>query len=242
MFKLKQSLSGFGLAALLCASAAVQATTVPINEGFEGPGLPPGWVHINNSSPLPPARLDGSWQKPAFPPPAFSAQAGTANSYFADTFGAALVDGNPNIISDWLFTPNLTLAGSTMLTFYTRSEGLFPDRLQVRVNMNYGTNVGSTATSVGDYTTLLFDSDLVYPGGYPTAWTPVTLSLSSLGLSGLTNGRFAFRYFINDNNANGDYIGIDSVTVTTVPEPETPLMIALGLGLAGWSLRRRARR
>lgn len=239
MLKLEKNVLGLGLAMLLCGGA-VQAATIPINEGFEGPGLPAGWVHINNSSPLPPARLDGSWHKPDSPPPAFPAFAGSANSYFADNFGAALVDGNPNNISDWLFTPNLTLANGTKLTFWTRGEGLFPDRLQVRMNTNFGTNVGNTATSVGDFTTLLFDTDVAFPGGYPTAWTMVSITLS--GLAGLTDGRFAFRYFITDNNANGDYIGIDSVTVTAVPEPETTLMLALGLVAMGWGLRSRARR
>jgi hypothetical protein len=73
--------------------------------------------------------------------------------------------------------------------------------------------VGSTATSVGDFTTLLLS---VNPDqnatGYPQTWTQYTATLSGIGTP--TNGRLAFRYFVTDGGANGtnsNYIGIDTV-------------------------------
>ncbi len=57
------------------------------------------------------------------------------------------------------------------------------------------------------------------PGGYPDVWTTYTINLAAvLGPLG-TNGRLAFRYFIDDSSVNGDYVGIDSVNVSPVPNP-----------------------
>ena len=61
---------------------------------------------------------------------------------------------------------------------------MFPDRLQVRISTNgASTNVGSTATGVGDFTTLLLDINLNYTtNGYPNVWTQFTVTLSGLRL------------------------------------------------------------
>jgi hypothetical protein len=69
-------------------------------------------------------------------------------------------------------------------------------------------------------------------GGYPEDWTQITANFVGVGFSS-ASGRFAFRYNVPDNITNGDYIGIDSVTVTQdqqVPEPATLGLIAFGLG------------
>ena len=87
------------------------------------------------------------------------------------------------------------LAGD-QVSFYTRSKGSFPDRLQLRLSTN-GTsfNVGSTTTSTGDFSTLLLDINPTYKasnnGGFPATWTQYTLSLPTAG-----SGRLAFRYFV----------------------------------------------
>ena len=74
------------------------------------------------------------------------------------------------------------------------------------------TNVGSTATSVGDFTTLLLNINPNYTtNGYPNVWTQFTVTLSGLPPAGAT-GRLAFRYFVENagfSGANSDYIGID---------------------------------
>jgi hypothetical protein len=40
---------------------------------------------------------------------------------------------------------------------------------------------------------------------------------------------------------NSDYIGIDTVQITAVPEAETWLMMGAGLGLIGWMRKRKSR-
>jgi hypothetical protein len=61
--------------------------------------------------------------------------------------------------------------------------------------------------------------------------------IASLPVTG--TGRFAFRYTGEASVAN--YIGIDTVSVTAVPEPSTYAM--MGLGLAALALvRRRAKK
>ena len=122
-------------------------------------------------------------------------------------------------ISDWLLTPPLTLQNGGQLTFWTRTVNApaFPDRLQVRMSLNgTSTNVGTTETSVGDFTTLLLDINPTYTrAGYPNVWTQFTVNLSGIGSP--TTGRLAFRYFVENGGprgANSDYIGIDTVQFT----------------------------
>jgi hypothetical protein len=150
-------------------------------------------------------------------------------------------------INSWLFSPviNSMVNGDSFSFFTTTTPGSsYPDRLQVRLNTaNTGTNVGATPTSVGDFTTLLLDINPAYDvGGYPEGWTQFTVNLS--GLAGPTDGRLAFRYFVEDGGpvgANSNVIGLDTFVYTAapIPEPATWAMALVGLaGLVGW---RRAR-
>src|ERR1700747_538136 len=112
-------------------------------------------------------------------------------------------------------TPPISLQNGAVLNFWTRTaNGTFPDRLQVRMSTNgNSSNVGTTATDVGDFTTLLLDINPTYTlTDYPVAWTQFALPLSGLGSP--TIGRLAFRYFVENGGPNGtrsDYIGIDTV-------------------------------
>ena len=85
------------------------------------------------------------------------------------------------------------------------------------------TNVGSTATSVGDFTTLLLNINPNYTtNGYPNVWTQFTVTLSGLPPAGAT-GRLAFRYFVENagfSGANSDYIG--STAQCTTVHAEVP--------------------
>jgi len=134
----------------------------------------------------------------------------------------------------------LTLNNGDTISFYTRTEEAAPyaDQLELRLSLSgASTDVGTTDTSVGDFTLLLLTiNPLLNVPGYPETWTQVTAGLSGLG--GPTSGRFAFRYFVPDTLTNGDYIGIDTVSIESpaaVPEPATLLLLGAGIiSLAGF--------
>ena len=223
----------------LSSPYAASATTL-LTENFEDVGAlgAAGWVMVNNSAP---AGTTDWFQGNAG---VFTSQAGSANSYVAANFEAADFGGN---ISDWLISPTLTFHNTDVISFWARTESgsAFPDRLELRLSLNGpSSNVGATDASVGDFSTLLLSvNPALAPGGFPENWALFQATISGLG--GATDGRFAFRYNVADTSVNGDYIGIDSVRVTAVPEPATlPLlctgiMAALGARRAARTVRRR---
>jgi hypothetical protein len=197
-----------------------------------------GWVQQNNSNPL--GTTDWFQGEPSI----FASQSGTDNSYIAANFNSTADIGT---ISNWLLTPTLNFSNGDVLSFFTRTtDGLLPDRLEVRLSLNgASTDVGTSETSVGDFTTLLLtiNQDLTTTD-YPTDWTQFTVTISGLPIP--TDGRLAFRYFVTDGGASGNnsnYIGIDSVSVestASVPEPsELPGLLLLG-GIGIVALRRKA--
>jgi hypothetical protein len=190
---------------------AITANAQAITEGFTNVSAltSAGWVMQNNSTPP----GDG-WY--AGDPAIFPAQSGPANSYILAYSGNTIGTGT---ISNWLLSPSRTLRNGDIISFYTRkiSPDLYPDRLQVRISTNgSGTNVGTTATSVGDFTTLLLDiNPTLITGVYPVTWTQYTLTIS--GLAGPVTGRIAFRYFVTDGGPTGnnsELIGIDEFVYT----------------------------
>jgi hypothetical protein len=188
-----------------------------------------GWVMTNNSSPV---GTTGWFQGN---PAVFDAYSGATNSYIAANFNNAGFGGN---ISNWLMTPVFDLGVPNAIFFWTRTEAgsIFPDSLEVRLSTNgSSSNVGSTSTSVGDFTTLLLSiNPTLAIGGYPEGWTKYEIDLSSFG-SGIS-GRVGFRYLVTDTSVNGDYIGIDSFVQIPTPEPVT--LITLGTGILGIAARR----
>ncbi len=192
-------------------------------EGFEDITTLPGngWVMINNSSPV----GFTSWYQGIAS--LFPAHDGPPDSYIAADFENTDLIGT---ISNWLITPVVTLRNGDTLTFWTRSIGSsFPDRLEVRMSTaGASTNVGNSATSVGDFTHLLLSiNPNLEVGGYPDEWTRFEITIE--GLDGPATGRLAFRYFVTDSGffgSNGDYIGIDTVEYTSAHVCDNPTDIS----------------
>jgi subtilisin-like proprotein convertase family protein len=205
----------FVMALVLVSLANVSKSQVLFSEGFNTVvPLPAGWSTQNNSSPV--GGL--SWFQGNAG--VFPAQSGAATAYIAVNFNSG---GGLATISNWLITPNVTMTDGDEFTFWTRCPtggGVFPDRLQVRLSANgASTNVGATATSVGDFTNLLLDINPTYSTtAYPEVWTQFTVTISGLGTP--TSGRLAFRYFVENggpSGANSNYIGIDEAVYTKLP-------------------------
>ncbi len=166
-----------------------------------------GWVVRNHSAPV----GSTSWFQGI--PLLFNAESGPDSSYVAANNQAAQHNGGT--ISDWLLSPAYhDISNNKVVSFYVRtvSGSVQPDRLQFRLSMNdTSTNVGSSASGTGDFTTCLFD---INPNqimdSFPTTWTRFNITLS--GLSGTAAGRFAFRYYVLNvtDTTNGSFIGIDS--------------------------------
>lgn len=205
--------AAFSLAALGATAAQAQSIEV-LNEGFGNVSGLSGWVQVNNSVPPGSAWFQGN-------PGIFPAYAGPDDSYAAVSFLSA-TNGSGSV-DNWLITPELSLNGATVLSFYTRhaADAGFDDRLEVLFSPGAGTDASgfSVLTTIGR------------PNEYTAEWELYNLNVDAGG-----TGRFAFHYF--GDAANLNYVGLDSVSVVTaVPEPSTWAMLGAGLGLFG--LRRR---
>ncbi|GAA4340303.1 choice-of-anchor J domain-containing protein [Flaviaesturariibacter amylovorans] len=230
---------------LLGAGVSGTATAQAINENFDNvPGLfTSGWSQKNNSSPL----GASTWvQGSTATFPSFN---GAGTSYIAVNFNSTTGTGT---INQWLFTPVRDIKNDDSVIFYTRIPAgtVYPDRLELRLSTaGASTDVGTTATSVGDFSILVtsvnpnLSSSTTYPAGYPNVWTRIGAKVT--GLAGPVSGRFAFRYHVTNggpNGANSNYIGVDAfqfkpfvsgcpaVTIATPAStnlcPGTPLLLS----------------
>lgn len=208
--------------------AGANATAADLTEGFEVV-VPAGWTTQNNSTTI---GTTGWFQGNTA---VFSAQAGSPTSYA----GANFNNVSSGTISNWLISPTLSFNDGDVISFWTRTVDApaFPDRLELRFSSVGGTDVGTTDSSVGTFALLLTVNPNLTTTDYPNTWTEFTSTIT--GLAGPTDGAIAFRYFVPDAGplgSNSDYIGIDTLTITAVPEPATYLLMALGVG--GLLLRR----
>ena len=212
-------------AAVLLFAATAAESQVLISQGFDNvPGLAASWPQVDGSTP---AIAGWSQGNPAI----FSSQAGSANSFIAINPSTKTGDF-ATAVSDYLMTPVISLASATTLSFFARSSGIddgFADRLQV-----YLSTAGSS-TAPASFTNLLFDSATI-----GNAWTFESLAIAAQG-AGAT-GRLAWRYFIPDTAVAGDYLGIDTVTITAVPEPSVVASMLVGFATLGLALSRRKNR
>lgn len=180
-----------------------------LQEGFDSiTSLPvAGWVQTNNSTPT------GSSAWFQGDNTTFNAYKGAVGAYIAADFNNTV--GATGTISNWLISPPLKLSDIRRLSFRTRTKGgYWPDRLEVRLSTNgRSTDVGATATAVGDFDTLLLtiNPDL-NQGIYPATWTEYLIDT----IDATGTGRIAFRYYVTNAGPDGDnsnYIGIDSVEI-----------------------------
>jgi len=221
-----------GLVALLPLN--LQADFV---ESFEDITTLPGsgWLEVNNSDAPSGTYFQGN-------DAVFPAQSGLPTEYLGVNFASTSGPGT-STISNWMIMPEDVLQNGGVLSFFTRTVtgSTFPDRLEVRMSTNgASTDVGTGPAGVGDFTDLLLSiNPNLDSGGYPDDWAQFNVTLS--GLTGSLNGRLAFRYFVENGGpagANSNYIGIDSVSFTSVPEPTTALVLA-GFGMGACFVRRR---
>ncbi len=190
------------------------------SEGFETTSLLTDWYVRNNSDTIASATLAANWSF-ADPLTTFSAQAGSTNSFLSCNYGSTNNISTGATLSNWLFSPSRTFSNGDVISFYSRVSAvpaLYPDRLEVRLSTaGSGLNVGTSSSSVGDFTTVLLTINASLTStGYPGSWTLYTATIS--GLSGPATGRVAFRYFVTNGGPaglNSDFIGIDSYTYTS---------------------------
>lgn len=212
--------------------------------GFDGTTaamLASGWQSTNQSSPV----YTGAptWSNSSYTLPLTGAifgspdtatlpvgQAGGNNSFALVNYvstGTSSTTGS-GTISNWLITPVISVQNGDIVTFYTRigkntttaaPNASFADRLQLRMSTTGSTTANPTggSTGLGDFTTLLDD---VNPNlnltDYPTSWATGLRTITISGLTGPTDVKFAFRYFVASGGPagnNSDIIGIDSFSV-----------------------------
>ncbi len=203
----KPKLASLALAAALSLGTCVaSADTTLINEGFDNVSAltANGWMLLNRSSPL--GSVDTWYQGQDY---IFPAMSGASTSYAASNYNAGTTGGS---IADWLITPTFSTRDSGQVSFWIRSD--------VQANytdyFSYGLSAGGTATS--DFT---LNTASVVAGD----WTQVTMSFAGTGSN--TMGRLAIVHVGLADIAN--YVGVDNVVVTAVPEMPSSALAAAGL-------------
>ena len=229
MRKLKCAVAAALLA--VAGSSAMAADVVLLTEDFNNLTTlftSGGWLKNNFSTSAP---VGDGWFKGNGGQ--FAAHAGGPDAYIASSVYIAPVDinGYPAGTADgFLRTASVDMSGPTTMSFWTRTltGNLYGESLYV------GALVG------GNDISLKAINENAVIGAYPEVWTKYTVYLPGQGVIGTPlGGRFYFEYYIQDTSFAGNYIGVDSVTITSVPEPGSWLLMGLGVAaLAG--LRRRA--
>jgi hypothetical protein len=204
---------------VFAGSAAAQARFAenfdnvgPTNIGQDGPQnlINQGWIFRNQSYP----RGARSWhdgylpEVGAWPAPQSGPGYIAVESNSTDFFGGR--------VSNWAILPRLSgQRAGDILTFYAlnMASSNVPT-LQVRCSPNGGSNTGSGADTVGDFTQLLLDVNPLPVGG----WNLYRVTLPGYG-------RVALRYFIKaacNFACFGAYTGIDSLNVGDGAPPPPP--------------------
>lgn len=205
---------------LLCLAFPFGATNAQtlFYEGFDDvSGLSSaGWVLMNHSEPLGPtswAQADGTLGAVAY--------SGDTLSYAQSAYTATDPNGT-GTISDWMISPAVTMQDGDVIRLFTLSynSSTFPDRIEVRISTNGGSDIGTASGDVGDFTTLVFS---VNPNldttSYPSVasgdtWEEFMGTVSGLGAP--TSCRVAVRYYVPDAGglgSNSSTVGVDDLEV-----------------------------
>ncbi|MCB0795273.1 MAG: T9SS type A sorting domain-containing protein [Flavobacteriales bacterium] len=209
----------FTLSALLyCTGISLQAQTI-LYEGFDDvAGLTSaGWVAVNNSAPQGPdswSQADGGMVAVAY--------SGDTLSYVQSSFQATDPNGT-GVISDWLISPAVMLNDGDSISVQALSfnSATFPDRVEVRISPNGGSDVGSDENSVGDFGNLVFSinpnlDNMSFPSIQVDGSTWTRFAGEITGLGGMTSCRVAIRYWVDDAGGTGNNsstVGIDDLDV-----------------------------
>lgn len=225
---------------------------------------PPGWLvgYSQSSSVDNPQWNQGdtytSVLNPPYPPGTdplgFDAQAGTPRSFANISWAAGYIASTDTwtFINSWLFSPVLDLNNGDTVEFYARQTDYYaindptgpqyPNSLELRLSTNgASTDIGTTPTSVGDFTTLLVSiNPTLTDTGFPSIWTKYSATVT--GLTGTVQGRFGLQYALDAALGYGSYIGVDSFSTSASlpppPVPEPSSFALIGIGLAGLAYRR----
>lgn len=108
--------------------------------------------------------------------------------------------------------------------------GCFAENLNTRLPWYVNQNVQTNPVLTGNWTQLLRDTR-------SNAWKSESFLLPNAVEN---NSEVWFGFWLD--NGEGDYAQIDNVLVTAVPEADTWAMMVVGLGLVGFSARRRKQR
>lgn len=203
---------------LAAATAPIGRASADYSQGFDDVAggtaalSSQGWIFRDQSSPVGATWWTPKWAiYPGFDP--FPSQAGAGNLTF---------EGMTNLqqttsVNAWTILPPIPgqVAGD-MLSFYARGTAFWPSQysgtafLEVRYSPSGGTSTGSTATTIGDFTTLLKSIQ-------PIEHAPYLPNLVSIP----GGGRIAFRVVASNIPvfSSAPYLQLDTVSFNPPPPP-----------------------